>query len=74
MIKIKKLECDICHDPIVLYQPWYSVQVKGRLAIPALKANPMALCVNCFRAYQRFLTEHETEMNHRKHYEETRNG
>lgn len=64
------LECDICHDKIHLYQPWYSVKVKGRLAIPRLKTNPMHICVNCFHAYENFLTEREVQENHRKNWHE----
>ena len=64
------LECDICHDKIALYQPWYSVKVRGRLAIPKLKNNPTKLCSNCFHAYKNFLLELEVHENHKKNYNE----
>jgi len=65
---IKQKECDICHDQIGLYTPWYSVSVKGRLCIPKLKNNPMCLCRNCFQAYEHFLIEQETHENHKRNY------
>ena len=66
---IKPKQCDICHDKIGLYQPWYSIQVKGRLTfVNGLKNNPMSLCVNCFHAYKNFLIEHEVQENHKRNY------
>ena len=67
---IKPKACDICHDKIGLYTPWYSVHIKGRLCIPQLKSNPMTLCSNCFQAYRHFLTEREVEENHRQNMKE----
>lgn len=67
-------QCDICSDKIGLYQPWYTIRVKGYLAFTDLKKNPMCLCPNCFHAYKDFLIERETEMVHQKHYEEIKNA
>lgn len=70
-ISIKPKQCDICHDKIGLYQPWYSVHVKGHLAITnELKANPMTLCPNCFHAYQDFLISQEVQENHKRNYQD----
>lgn len=64
---IKAKSCDICHEPIGLYKPWYSVQVKGFLASTKdLKWNPTVLCPECYQAYKDFLVETEVEMNHKK--------
>ena len=71
---IKPKVCDICHDPIALYRPWYSVKVSGKLAIPNLKANPMSLCPDCFHAYEDFLVKQEVEANHKKNLENMRGG
>ena len=66
---IKQKKCDICHDNIGLYTPWYSVQVRGRFASTGnLKANPITLCTNCFHAYERFLIEREVQENHKRNY------
>ena len=66
---IKPKQCDICHDKISLYQPWYLIQVKGRLAFAdGLKANPISLCANCFHAYKNFLIEREVQENHKRNY------
>ncbi len=74
-MKIHDVSCDICQDKIGLYQPWYSILVKGKLAIipqnPAkagLKHNPMTLCPNCFQAYKDFLLEREVQENHKRNY------
>lgn len=68
-LNIKTKSCDICKDKIGLYQPWYSVQVKGHLTFTKeLKANPMSLCPDCFHAYKDFLIEREVQENHKKHY------
>lgn len=66
--------CDICHDKIGLYQPWYSIKVTGKLAIPDLKANPMCLCPGCFHAYQDFLVEREVLANHERNYKDIKRG
>ena len=73
-MKIIPKECDICHDKIGLYQPWYSIKVKGRLAIPNLKTNPMCICPNCFHAYEYFLLEREALTNHHKNYHDIVEG
>ena len=66
---VKSKQCDICHDAIGLYTPWYSIQVKGHFAsTDKTRANPMTLCVNCFHAYEHFLIKQETEQNHKKNY------
>ena len=60
-------ECDICHDKLGLYQPWYSVQARGHLAsTKTLKYNPTVLCPDCFQAYKNFLVEQEVQENHKK--------
>lgn len=70
---IRAKECDICHDKIGLYQPWYSVQVKGHLALTNdLKINPTVLCPECYQAYKDFLVEQEVEANHKKNLENMR--
>ena len=73
-MKILQKECDICHDRIGLYQPWYSIKVTGKLAIPKMKANPMCLCPDCFHAYQDFLVEREVITNHHKIYHDIQKG
>ena len=68
-------ECDICHDKIGLYQPWYSIRVKGYLALTKeLKSNPTCLCSNCFHAYKNFLIERETQENHKRNYIDIKEG
>ena len=74
MISIIPKECDICHDKIGLYQPWYTIRVKGNLAMSdKIKKNPMALCPNCFHAYENFLVERETQENHKQNYIDIKN-
>ena len=68
-IKLIPKACDICHDRIGLYQPWYSILVRGKLALPnKLKRNPIILCPNCFHAYEDFLIEREVQENHKRNY------
>lgn len=68
-MKVLQKQCDICHDKIGLYQPWYSVRVRGRLAFTdKLKNNPTTLCANCYHAYENFLIEREVQENHKKNY------
>lgn len=64
-------KCDLCQDPIGLYQPWYSI-----VAYPhCTKLNPerdiAVLCPNCFRAYETFLTEHQMRTTHAKEIQES---
>lgn len=66
--------CDICHDAIGLYQPWYSIKVRGWLTIAKVNKNPMCLCPSCFHAYQDFLIEREVITNHHKNYEDVKNA
>ena len=76
-MKILTRRCDICNDPIGLYEPWYSIRVRGKLAFlhrDELKHNPMCLCRDCFRAYKDFLIEREVQENHKKHYEDVMNA
>lgn len=64
---IKDKKCDICHDHIGLYTPWYSVYIRGRLCFPGKdRPNPMVLCVNCYHAYEHFLIEREVQENHKQ--------
>lgn len=63
---IKEKSCDICHDKIGLYTPWYTVQVRGRLCSNGNRPNPMNLCTHCFHAYENFLTEREVQENHKR--------
>lgn len=75
MKSIKPKECDICHDKIGLYQPWYSIRVRGRLAFAdGLKSNPMCLCPNCFHAYKNFLIEREVQECHKKNWIDIKKG
>lgn len=75
MINIIPKECDICKDKIGLYQPWYTIRVKGKLAIPEnIKKNPMNLCANCFHAYENFLIEREVQEEHKKNYIDIKKG
>ena len=65
----KRKECDICHDKIGLYQPWYTVRVRGWIgSTKSLKANPTCLCPNCFNAYKNFLIEREVQECHRQNW------
>ncbi len=65
-------ECDICHDKIKLYEPWYSVFIKKRLLgikhSELMKQNPTVLCRNCFQAYKNFLIEREVQENHKRNW------
>ena len=75
-MRILEKRCDICNDLIRLYEPWYSIRVRGKLAFlhkGELKRNPMSLCRECFHAYKDFLTEREVQENHRRHYLEVKN-
>lgn len=76
-MKINPKQCDICGDKIHLYEPWYSILVKGKLAIVGkkeLKNNPMCFCRDCFHAYRNFLIEREVQENHKKNYEDIKNA
>ena len=67
----KAKSCDICKDKIGLYTPWYSVRIKGRLCFTGKeRPNPMILCVNCYHAYENFLTEREVQENHKRNMKE----
>ena len=73
MLNIKPKECDICHDPIGLYKPWYTVRVSPHLKITTrLKNNPTVLCPDCFHAYEDFFIELEVQENHKKHYKDVK--
>lgn len=67
-------ECDICHDKIGLYTPWYTIKVRKRIGTKiSVKHNPMIFCTNCFHAYEKFLIEQEVHENHKRNYEDVRN-
>ena len=68
---LKTKSCDICHDKIGLYQPYYTVRIRGWLCFPNKdKPNPTTLCVTCYHAYENFLTEREVQENHKSNYKE----
>lgn len=73
MIKALSKSCDICHDPIGLYKPWYTVKVSPHLKISTrLKNNPMVLCPSCFHSYENALIEMEVQENHKRNYQDMR--
>lgn len=69
-------KCDICHDKIPLYSPWYSVMIFGHFCDdPKLKSankDYQALCPSCFQAYEKFIIQQETHENHRRHMRDVR--
>lgn len=74
MISVMPKECDICHDKIGLYQPWYTIKIKGCfIRSEKVKKNPMSLCPNCFHAYENFLVEREVQENHKQNYIDIKN-
>lgn len=67
---IKDKNCDICSVRIGLYQPWYTIHVRGKLGLPVKlrENNPLTLCPDCFHAYENFLIERETMENHKRNW------
>lgn len=67
---IKQKKCNICHDSIGLYTPWYTIQVRGHFATVGDNklTDTMVLCSSCFHAYEHFLMERMTQQNHYKNY------
>ena len=65
--------CDLCHDPIGMYQPWYSILVNGHFVNDDVKDDLAILCPDCFHAYEDFLLEREVNATHVREMNETRN-
>lgn len=66
-------KCDICREPIKIYQPYYSV--RATKTIGGMKVgfmNQLYLCTNCFDAYQDFITERMVQENHKQTMKELR--
>ena len=64
-------QCDICHAPIGLYQPWYSVLINSHFARPRVKDSLSVLCPDCFSAYKHFLVEQEFRSIHKREINES---
>ena len=59
-------QCDLCHDPIGLYQPWYSIYIDPHFTKVNPKNEVSVLCPDCFRAYEVFLTQRELHCIHKR--------
>lgn len=60
-------QCDICKDPIKLYQPYYTVKIKKTIGGVKFKQEEQHyLCPNCFDAYKDFIIERTVQENHKK--------
>ena len=72
-MKIFKIpdQCQICRDPIKLYEPYYTLFTKKSLV--GLKGGVIdktVLCPRCYASYKDFLTEQTVHENHKKHMED----
>ena len=64
-------KCDLCNDPIGLYQPWYSIFIDPHFTKVNPKNDVSVLCPECFKAYEIFLTQRALHSLHSKEIEES---
>lgn len=58
--------CQICKDPIHLYQPYYTLKIQKHIGGIFANSGMTVLCPSCFHAYENFITEQTVHENHKR--------
>ena len=63
--------CDLCHDKIGRYEPWYTVVIDSHFSKDK-EHSETVFCSGCYLAYCDFLVERQVLATHIREMKETR--